>query len=129
MRVLVNLVSNAAKYSPAGSEVQVKVTEEGYWRTFFVIDQGRGIPVDKQNSIFDKYKQVEADDSRKLGGIGLGLPISKAIVTAHHGIIGVQSEPGKGSRFWFKIPAGNTSHYSFSDSDATLSDRGTSSGL
>jgi signal transduction histidine kinase len=67
-------------------------------------DQGRGIPPAYLTSLFERFRQVEASDARHKGGAGLGLAISKAIVQAHDGTIGVESEEGKGSRFWFRIP-------------------------
>jgi CheY-like chemotaxis protein len=71
---------------------------------FAVVDEGRGIPADLQNAIFERFQQVEASDSRDKGGTGLGLAICRAIVERHGGVIGVDSEPGRGSRFWFQIP-------------------------
>lgn len=104
IQVLVNLLSNAIKFSPAHSVVRVDFTEkEGEGARFAVVDRGRGIPRDKLEIIFDRFKQVEADDARKKGGSGLGLAICKTIVEAHGGKIGVESEDGKGSTFWFTV--------------------------
>jgi PAS domain S-box-containing protein len=73
---------------------------------FSVTDQGRGIPQEKLESIFDQFQQVDVSDSRKKGGTGLGLAICKRIVQQHGGEIWVESELGKGSRFYFTVPVG-----------------------
>ncbi len=71
---------------------------------FKVIDRGRGIPPSHINAVFERFQQVEANDAKKKGGTGLGLAICKAIIEEHGGTIGVDSEEGKGSTFWFKLP-------------------------
>jgi len=104
VQVLVNLLSNAIKFSPAGSVVHVSVNDTADWLELRVADQGRGIPLSQKESIFEKFKQVEAADSKEKGGTGLGLPICKKIIEQHGGTIGVDSKEGKGSTFWFRIP-------------------------
>jgi len=105
VQVLVNLLSNAIKFSNAGSIVTVRVNSgSGKLVRVEVIDCGRGIPQDKLDSVFEKFKQIEDGDSRKKGGTGLGLAICRAIIEAHAGEIGVSSEEGKGSTFWFTLP-------------------------
>jgi signal transduction histidine kinase len=69
-----------------------------------IIDQGRGIPEQFRKQIFEPFKQVDAKDATTKKGTGLGLTISRSIVEQHGGTIGVDSEEGKGSAFWFKIP-------------------------
>jgi len=69
-----------------------------------VTDRGRGIPESFKNRLFQRFQQVEASDAKKKGGTGLGLAICKGIVEQHGGTIGVESEEGKGSTFWFRIP-------------------------
>jgi len=69
-----------------------------------VRDQGRGIPPSFREKIFERFRQVEASDARQKGGSGLGLAICKAIIEQHGGSIGVESEEGKGSVFWFRLP-------------------------
>ena len=104
LRVLTNLVGNAIKFSPPDSKVILRAKCDNNRLTVEVVDQGRGIPAEHIEAIFDRFHQVEKDDSRKKQGSGLGLPIAKAFVEAHGGEIGVESKPEKGSRFWFWIP-------------------------
>lgn len=104
VQVLINLISNAVKYSPAGGEVLVKAGLEGAGLKFRVIDRGPGIPTHQQAVIFERYRQLAQPKGIKRRGFGLGLAICKALVEAHKGRIGVESEEGKGSTFWFFIP-------------------------
>jgi signal transduction histidine kinase len=101
LRVFANLIGNAIKFSPAGSEVYVSAEDaEGNVR-FVVRDFGEGIAADKTQQIFERYWQGNQADAR---GVGLGLGIAKAIVEKHHGSIGVESTLGEGSSFWFILP-------------------------
>jgi len=109
VQVLVNLLSNALKFSPSASTIKVDCSDNDEFVEVRVSDQGRGIPADHITSIFDRFAQVEAADHREKGGKGLGLAICKSIVEAHGGAIGVESEEGKGSCFWFRIPQPNQS--------------------
>ncbi len=104
VQVIVNLLSNAIKFSPKGETVSIMASESESFILFQIIDHGRGIPETHQSKIFDRFEQVEAGDAILKGGTGLGLAICKAIVSAHGGEIGVTSELGVGSTFWFKIP-------------------------
>lgn len=105
VQVIVNLVSNAVKFSPKGAAVTVSAQEyPGGFVEIQVIDRGRGIPEAFKNRLFQRFQQVEASDAKKKGGTGLGLAICKGIVEQHGGSIGVESEEGRGSCFWFRVP-------------------------
>lgn len=102
-QVLINLFSNAAKFSDDNCEIELKVAALDGLVEFKVIDHGRGVPAEFQTAIFERFAQVETGDSARGKGTGLGLPICKAIVEAHGGSIGVTSQDGHGSTFWFRI--------------------------
>jgi PAS domain S-box-containing protein len=104
VQVLINLLSNAVKFSPKGQKVTVEINELAAAIEFKVIDRGRGVPARYKESIFERFEQVEIADAKQKGGTGLGLAVSKAIVEQHGGVIGVDSEEGKGSTFWFRLP-------------------------
>ncbi len=104
VQVIVNLLSNAIKFSPDGAVISLSVARHGNLATFKVTDRGRGIPANVQERIFERFKQVKATDASEKGGAGLGLAICKNIVEQHGGKIGVESQEGAGSTFWFKIP-------------------------
>lgn len=98
-QVLVNLLTNAAKHSPQGSTITVKIKQTDTVVTVSVRDTGEGIPKDKQPYIFDKFYQVKEGQ-----GFGIGLYIAKQIIDRHNGKIRVRSKPGKGSTFSFSLP-------------------------
>ncbi|HJL50815.1 MAG TPA: PAS domain S-box protein [Polyangiaceae bacterium LLY-WYZ-15_(1-7)] len=102
VQVLMNLLGNAIKFSPEGSEVVAVVEPRGEMATVTVIDEGPGLPAEAIPRVFDRFLQLPA--GRAQGGFGLGLPISKAIVEAHGGRIGIESEEGHGARAWFELP-------------------------
>ncbi len=116
VQVLVNLVSNAVKFSPPGGRVTTRVVLAPGMAEFQVEDRGRGVPPALREAIFERYRQVEASDSRNKGGAGLGLAICKAIVEQHGGSIGVRDAVGAGSLFWFRVPLVSTSRPSVSGS-------------
>jgi PAS domain S-box-containing protein len=105
IQVLVNLLSNALKYSPANSLVTVttELTSENRVR-FSISDQGAGISPQGIRKLFQKFQQVQEDAKVQKDGTGLGLAISKAIVEHHMGDIGVCSKLSEGTTFWFEIP-------------------------
>jgi signal transduction histidine kinase/CheY-like chemotaxis protein len=111
-QILANLVSNAIKFSHDGNIsivcecIDCDQVEQGHVRMKFVVrDCGIGIAAEDQKKLFREFSQVDESDTRKYGGTGLGLVISKELAMLMGGTIGVDSEPGKGSRFWFTISA------------------------
>jgi len=104
IQTLVNLLNNAIKFSPQNSTVTLDAEVHEDRVLFQVKDQGRGIPADKLETIFGRFQQVDASDSRQKGGTGLGLAICRSIVQQHGGRIWVESELGKGSTFYFTLP-------------------------
>jgi len=105
MQVMNNLLSNAAKFSPAGSTIEVSQSLLGDRVRISVTDHGPGIPIDFQPKLFEKFTQLDASDSRKIGGTGLGLSIAKAIIDAHGGDIHFVTQPDIGTTFYFELPA------------------------
>lgn len=103
IQVLVNLITNAVKFSPDGGTVKVAHKLDDDMLEMRVIDKGRGVPAKYKELIFERFQQVEISDAKQKGGTGLGLAICKTIVEMHGGIIAVDSEEGKGSTFWFRI--------------------------
>lgn len=129
-QVVMNLVDNAIKFThdgevvvaaePAGTEARPAIVRVS------VTDSGIGIPAGKLDEIFGKFTQADATTTRRYGGTGLGLAIARELVQLMGGTVGVESEPGKGSRFWFTVPlevlAGNAAR---SRERARSRDRGT----
>jgi CheY-like chemotaxis protein len=107
--VLLNLLGNAIKFTHEGDvslHVSVADAEARPVRLLFsVTDSGIGVPADKLASIFNPFEQADGSTTRKFGGTGLGLSISTKLVHLMDGEIGVESDPGQGSRFWFTLPA------------------------
>lgn len=106
-QILTNLTNNALKFTEKG-KIELKVTlaeetRENAIIKFFIKDTGIGIPKDKCDRLFKKFSQVDPSISRKYGGTGLGLSLSKQLVKLMNGDIGVDSEVNKGSTFWFKV--------------------------
>jgi signal transduction histidine kinase/HAMP domain-containing protein len=99
--VLNNLISNAIRHTPDGGRVSIRVGRSGGSTRFEVTDTGEGIPPEYQKRVFEKFFRVPGSTS---GGAGLGLSISREIVEAHGGEIGLESRPGHGSTFWFTLP-------------------------
>lgn len=104
VQVTINLVGNAIKFSPPGGKIVIEQEERSGCIRISVSDNGPGIPEHEQERIFDRFQQVDTGQPTKSLGLGLGLAICKAIVTAHNGHIGVISTAGNGSRFWFEVP-------------------------
>ncbi|WP_170245615.1 HAMP domain-containing sensor histidine kinase [Fodinibius salinus] len=106
--VLVNLISNAVRYTPPGGQIVLKAADEPRAIRFSVTDNGKGIPEEYLGKIFQKYFQVYGDKNDN-GGSGLGLSIAKEFINAQGGEIGVESELGKGSTFYFTLPKNRNS--------------------
>jgi PAS domain S-box-containing protein len=104
LQVLTNLLSNAVKFSPPDSTVSVFLDPGTTGVTLSIVDQGRGIPADKLEAIFERFQQVDASDSRKKGGSGLGLAICRTIVLQHSGRIWAERNPVCGSTFRVYLP-------------------------
>ncbi len=103
-QVLINLLGNALKFTPDGGEVSVTVTPAPDQVRLEVRDTGIGVDAEKLPRLFEQFFQVDPSSTRQSGGVGLGLSIVKALVEAHGGRIGAESEPGVGSRFWVTLP-------------------------
>ncbi|WP_457252281.1 response regulator [Pedococcus sp. P5_B7] len=105
-QILLNLAANAVKFTDKGEVVitaRMSETNPGLVR-FQVADTGIGIPDDAQHAMFDSFTQADASTTRRYGGSGLGLAISRSLTEAMGGTIGVDSEEGVGSTFWFEVP-------------------------
>jgi signal transduction histidine kinase len=109
VQVVINLLTNAIKFSPENSVIKVESVSNSKDIEVKVVDQGRGVPPAHQQTIFERFRQIDASDSKEKGGVGLGLALCKAIVEQHGGTIGVESEDGHGSTFWFRLPVKSTS--------------------
>jgi len=102
-QIVLNLVSNAAKFTEQG-KISVSASYNDEWVTVKVADTGIGIPEDKLDTIFEEFTQVDASTTRRAGGTGLGLPITRHFVQMHGGEINVESKGGVGSVFAFTLP-------------------------
>jgi signal transduction histidine kinase/DNA-binding response OmpR family regulator len=104
LQVMTNLLSNAIKFSPAASTVTVQIDADTNSLLLKVMDQGRGIPADKLESVFDRFQQVESSDASKKGGTGLGLAICRSIIQQHGGAIWAQpNQTGTGTTLWVQL--------------------------
>ncbi|WP_335872929.1 sensor histidine kinase [Bacillus sp. 2205SS5-2] len=103
-RVMTNFLQNALSFSPNQTKLVIEVERRNDSFRFAVSDEGKGVPLEEQKSIFQRFYRVEKSRSKQYGGSGLGLSISKEIIDLHGGAIGVQSDGRKGSTFWFEIP-------------------------
>ncbi len=105
-QVITHLLSNAHKYSPAEGRIDLVLETEDHLARVSVADEGPGIPLGEQDKIWERYYRVptiEVLNGSEIG-LGLGLHISRTIIEQHHGRIGLQSNPGIGSTFWFTLP-------------------------
>jgi signal transduction histidine kinase len=102
--VVSNLMSNAIKFTPSGGRVGIATRRDREQVTVSVSDTGIGIKADDHARIFERFVQVDGSSSREFSGTGLGLSLAKELVELHGGEIHVESEPGRGTRFWFELP-------------------------
>jgi signal transduction histidine kinase len=106
--VLLNLLSNAIKFTPDGGRITLAAAavngSNGSAVRIAVTDTGIGIATEDQPKLFQEFSQLDASASRKYEGTGLGLALSRRLIELHGGSIGVESEMGKGSTFWFTLP-------------------------
>jgi signal transduction histidine kinase len=100
---MLNLLSNAIKFTETGGITLVTCVNEDSFE-MRVTDTGPGIEPADQQRIFDEFQQVDSTSTREKGGTGLGLAISRKLIRLHGGDMDVESEPGKGSTFWFRLP-------------------------
>lgn len=103
-QVINNLISNAIKYSPPYTTIQVACVSKGNHAYISVNDEGMGITLKDQQKLFDRFYRVEGQETKSIAGFGIGLYLCKEIIKRHDGDIGVESVPGKGSIFWFTLP-------------------------
>jgi PAS domain S-box-containing protein len=106
LQIMTNLLSNAAKFSPEGGAVEIRMEEAGRDVRVEVQDRGPGIPEAFRSRIFGRFAQADSTASRQKGGTGLGLAICKRLVEMMSGRIGFQDRPGGGTIFWFELPRG-----------------------
>ena len=103
-QIMINLLSNAIKYTPVKGVIEIVITKENGFTRVVVADNGIGISLADQEIIFDEFAQANRARDEALGGTGIGLALSRRLVELHGGDIGVESQEGKGSKFWFTIP-------------------------
>jgi len=103
-QVLVNLVDNAIKYSPGGGRVEIRLRRETSHCLIEVVDDGLGIPMDERNRIFEKFYRLDPQQTKGVGGSGLGLYICRELVERMNGQLTVASQPGRGSTFTVELP-------------------------
>jgi len=105
MQVMSNLMSNAVKFSPPDTQVEIGAHQPNdHMVRIYVTDHGSGVPESFQSRVFEKFSQSDSTDVRQVGGTGLGLSISKAIIEEHDGQIGFETKEGEGSTFYIDLP-------------------------
>ena len=112
-QVVLNLLSNAVKFTPDGGKIAMRATLDTDHVAVAVQDTGIGIAPEDQDAVFEEFKQVGRDYTKKAEGTGLGLALTKRIVELHGGRIWLESTPGKGSTFTFTLPLTQEKSYNF----------------
>lgn len=103
-QVISNFLSNVIKYSPQGGKIMLKCMEEPGYINISVIDQGIGVNSQDKPRLFDRFYRVDSKYTKTISGFGIGLYLCAEIIRGHEDIIGVESEAGEGSTFFFKLP-------------------------
>jgi signal transduction histidine kinase len=119
-QIALNLLTNAIKFSPANSTIEITTAADGNFGKLSIADRGTGIPDEFQQSIFGHFEQATRTDATEKGGSGLGLAISKRLVESQQGRMGFQSKLGQGSTFWFSLPTVNSNSEVNSESVASV---------
>ncbi len=104
LQTIVNLLSNARKFSPDGGSITIEMENDQEQVKISIQDQGIGIPAQDIPKLFKKFSRIDNSSRRKIGGTGLGLAICQEIMTEHHGSIWIESEEGKGTTVWLTLP-------------------------
>jgi two-component system sensor histidine kinase KdpD len=104
LRALVNLIENAAKYSPPETPIDLSARRDGRWLVFSVADRGPGVPADQRERVFEPFYR-RAEQPPDVGGVGLGLSIARGIAEAQGGSVGLTDREGGGSVFELRVPA------------------------
>jgi len=118
-RILENLISNALKFTKSTGTIRVRVQSNAAAATLSVSDDGEGIPREQHKHVFEKFGQTDSGGKHR-HSTGLGLAFCRLAVEAHHGKIGLASEPGKGSTFWFTLPVREHAAVKKNDGDQTI---------
>lgn len=105
-QVLINLLSNAAKFTPQGGSISVSADEQNGYIVIEVQDSGPSIPLEEQHKVFQPYYRLKGANKEHIPGVGLGLALCKHLVELHGGRIWIESEQGKGNTFAFSLPVG-----------------------
>ncbi len=103
-QVFTNVLSNAVKFSPVDGVVTISLKKENNFAAVRIADNGPGVPADKRQTIFERFRQTGADKAVEKSGSGLGLAIARALISEHKGSISVEENPGGGSIFVITLP-------------------------
>lgn len=116
-QIVINLLSNASKYSPLGSTARLTAEVEGDYVRIIVSDQGKGIPKEELENVFEPFERLEAGDDRSTGGFGLGLSVVRRLVQGMEGKVRLESEIGKGTTVTIDLPLARTGRLPVSDTE------------